>query len=104
MTTDRILIEINCLPSLREALTDWLLERDADAGFTVFDVRGHGANPESLSLAEQVQGSQKRTQFQLESAANEWSSFEQDIRSRFRHADMYIRVLPVVQAVHLSHS
>lgn len=101
MNTERILIEINCLPAMREALADWLLERDS-LGFTVFDVRGHGSNAEALTLGEQVQGSQKRVQFQLERDAGEWPGFAENLRARFGTAEIYVRVSPVLYSLHLS--
>lgn len=57
------LLVLNVAPALEEALVDYLLE-SAQEGFTSFAVRGHGEH-DQLSIAEQVSGRRKRTQFEL---------------------------------------
>lgn len=101
MNTATVLIEINCAPGLQELLSDWLLERDPGQGFTVIEVRGHGTGEAALSLAEQVRGSQRRVQLQMERSADYLASFNDDVRQRFAGMDLYVRVLPVIQSVHL---
>lgn len=57
------LLVLNIAPEMEEAMVDYLLEH-GQAGFTSYQVRGHGEH-RNLSIAEQVTGRRKRVQFEL---------------------------------------
>jgi len=64
-TTEEICILIlNIAPELEEGLVDYLLSIEQIAGFTSYTVFGHGQN-QGLSVAEQVSGRRKRSQYEL---------------------------------------
>lgn len=63
ISTTQALLTLICPPSLERIITDWLLEQEDIAGFTTLHVHGHGSNPETLNLIEQVEGRKKQTMF-----------------------------------------
>lgn len=58
------MLVLNTAPELEEELIDYLLQFEQIAGFTSFIVHGHGEHG-NLSLAEQVAGRRKRSQYEI---------------------------------------
>lgn len=58
------ILVLNTAPELEEDLIDYLLAFEQVQGFTSFQVHGHGEH-QKLSLAEQVTGRRKRSQYEI---------------------------------------
>jgi hypothetical protein len=58
------MLVLNTAPELEENLIDYLLCFEQIEGFTSFQVYGHGEH-HSLSVAEQVAGRRKRSQYEI---------------------------------------
>jgi len=58
------MLVLNTAPELEEDLIDYLLGLEQIEGFTSYQVHGHGEY-QSLSVAEQVTGRRKRSQYEI---------------------------------------
>ena len=58
------MLVLNIAPELEEDLIDYLLGLEEIEGFTSYQVHGHGEY-QSLSVAEQVTGLRKRSQYEI---------------------------------------
>jgi hypothetical protein len=58
------MLVLNTAPELEENLIDYLLSFEQVEGFTSFQVHGHGEH-NGLSVAEQVSGRRKRSQYEI---------------------------------------
>lgn len=58
------MLVLNTAPELEEDLIDYLLGLEQVEGFTSYQVHGHGEY-QSLSVAEQVTGRRKRSQYEI---------------------------------------
>jgi len=83
---------------LEETLVDWLLEQDHVQGFTSMQVYGHGSGVSAMSVAEQVQGRQKRTQFMVHGQLSALERLLQDIRRQYPRAGLHYFLTPVISA------
>ncbi|AFI85512.2 hypothetical protein Q7A_2726 [Methylophaga nitratireducenticrescens] len=64
-TTEEIcILMLNIAPELEEDLVDYLLSIEQIVGFSSYTVYGHGQQ-QGLSVAEQVSGRRKRSQYEL---------------------------------------
>jgi hypothetical protein len=91
------LVVLNVPPKLEDAIVDWLLSRDDGAGFTSFPVAGHSTNHDHMSAAEQVSGSQRRQQFQIQLPANAVDRLVRELRAQFGAAGVHYWVIPVIE-------
>ena len=98
---ERVAIAINVAPAFEERVVDWLLARDAASGFTSYAAFGHGARQNELSLAEQVQGRQRRVEFRIELPSGVLDAFIATLTASFAGTDLYYYVTPVVRSGHL---
>jgi hypothetical protein len=96
-----VLVALNVPPALEERLIDWLLARDADAGFTLYTARGHGAHSGRLSIAEQVRGYQHRSEARMELPEAQLDDVVAELGSVFGGADVFYYVIPVLRSGHL---
>jgi len=64
ITEEICILMLNIAPELEEDMVDYLLSIEQIAGFTSYKVFGHGQN-KGLSVAEQVSGRRKRSQYEL---------------------------------------
>lgn len=105
MTNDvfpSVAVVINVPPAAEERVVDWLLERSPSGGFTTYTVHGHGSSPETLSVAEQVIGRQKRIEFRAELPAHALDDFLAAFTAAFEGSGAYYFVFPVLRSGHLS--
>ena len=58
------ILMLNVAPELEEDLVDYLLSIEQIVGFSSYTVYGHGQQ-QGLSVAEQVSGRRKRSQYEL---------------------------------------
>jgi len=97
---EHVAITLNVAPAFEERVVDWLLARDS-AGFTSYVAFGHGARQDELSLAEQVQGRQRRIEFRIELPSGALEAFVSALTTSFAATDLYYYVSPVLQSGHL---
>jgi len=74
------MITLNVPPAFEDRIVDWLLARDSRSGFTADAAYGHGSRHDNLSIAEQVSGRQRRTEFRVTLAAPLLDAFVGDLR------------------------
>jgi hypothetical protein len=95
------MVTLNVPPALEERIVDWLLARDSSSGFTANAAYGHGSGHDNLSIAEQVSGRQRRTEFRVTLAAPLLDVFVGELTTAFGQADVYYTAVPLVRAGHL---
>lgn len=64
LSKNHTMLVLNTAPELEEDLIDYLLGLEEVEGFTSYQVHGHGEY-HSLSVAEQVTGRRKRSQYEI---------------------------------------
>ncbi len=96
MPAEEILISIVVAPSLEAALVDWLLDHEQVTGFTSLPVNGHGSSIHSMSLAEQVAGSQRKLLFQVHLPATQAHALIEALRSDFANAGIHYWLTPLL--------
>ncbi len=99
---NRVLLTIICPPSLERPITDWLLEQDVISGFTSMQVHGHGSEPNSLSLIEQVEGRKKQFMFQIHISSDFQDIVIKDLKQTFNGAKIHFWIVPLIMAGRLS--
>ena len=92
------LLTIITLPSMQDAMIDWLLEQENLSGFNTAQVYGHGARHTDMSLLEQVTGRQKRTQFTAYADEAVISSVLKKLKLDFAGSGLHYLVTPLVEA------
>ena len=92
------LLTLICPPSLEQTINDWLLEREDISGFTSMTVYGHGSNPQTLSLIEQVEGRKKQIMFQVQLSAERADTVINDLKQDFKGTRIHYWLVPVIQA------
>ncbi len=95
------LITLTVSPAIEETIVDWLLQFEAQAGFTSFPVNGHSSREEGLSLAEQVAGRKKQLRFQMHIPETELAPFIERLRRDFAGAGLHYWVSPVIESGHI---
>ncbi len=99
---DLVAVTFNVAPALEERFIDWLLVREEVAGFTSYTVHGHGSDHDHLTVAEQVSGRRRRTEFRVELARAALDPLLAALSTDFAGVDLYYVVLPVLRSRHLS--
>jgi hypothetical protein len=95
-TSGEVLVVLTAPPEIGELIIDWLLAGDVPLGFTSTIVAGHSTRHDGLSTAEQVRGSQRRQQFQVQMPASETDQFLRRAADAFGAAGIHYWVLPVI--------
>jgi len=94
--TGEVLVVLTAPPEIGELIIDWLLAGDVPLGFTSTTVAGHSTRHDGLSTAEQVRGSQRRQQFQVQMPASAADEFLRRAAEAFGAAGVHYWVLPVI--------
>ncbi len=102
INTTQALLTLICTPSLERTITDWLLEQEDLTGFTSIKINGHGSDPNSLSLIEQVQGSRKQVMFQIQITQERAKKVIIDLKQDLKGAKIHYWLLPILEAGNLS--
>lgn len=84
-------------PSLEEPLVDWLLECEAEYGFSSFPIRGHSSRQEKLTLAEQVSGRKEYVRFEIHLPEEAGPPFIEQLRCDFTGAGIHYWLSPVLE-------
>lgn len=100
MSEDCLLV-LTVTPELEEAIVDWLLSRECPTGFSSAPVNGHSTDQTHLTVAEQVRGSRRQVQFQIQVPRETARSCLQDLRRDFAGAGMHYWLLPLLEGGHL---
>ena len=98
----QVLLSLTCPPSLERTITDWLLEQEDLTGFTSMHANGHGSDPESLNLIEQVQGSKKQIMFQIHMTSERAKKVITDLKQDLKDANIHYWLIPVLESGNLS--
>lgn len=93
-----VAVTLSFTPALEERVIDWLLTRDDVPPFTAYAVHAHGAGHEELSVAEQVNGRQRRIEARVELPAAALDSWLAALVASFGGADIRYAVTPVLRA------
>ena len=96
--TTQALLTLICTPSLERTVTDWLLEQEDFAGFSSMEVNGHGSDPESLNLIEQVRGSRKQIMFQVHMTSKRAEVAINDLKRELKDAKIHYWLVPVIDS------
>ena len=92
---EQALVVLNVAPNIDEAILDWMLAHRDISGFTSQPVFGHSSRHEGLSLAEQVSGRERRTEFQIQMPLSSVDRFLSSARENFGAASVHFWVLPI---------
>ena len=96
------LLTLICPPSLERPITDWLLEQENISDFTSIHVHGHGSEPHTLSLIEQVEGRKKQIMFQIHIASKLENIFIDNLKQSFKGTDIHYWLTPITASGNLS--
>ena len=97
------LLTLICPPSLERPITNWLLEHENISGFTSKQVYGHGSEPHTLNLIEQVEGRKKQIMFQTHLSSEIAEVIINDLKQNFKGTDIHYWLVPVIAAGDLNH-
>ena len=95
-----VLLTLSTRPAQAEAITDWLLEENLP-GFTSWQAWGHSNRNEQLTLAEQIQGKQKRTMIGMHLPEEQAEEMLTKLREQFAHYDVHYWLQPLMDFGHL---
>lgn len=95
---NKTLLTLICTPALERTVTDWLLDQEDLIGFTSMQVNGHGSDPETLNLIEQVQGSKKQIMFQIHMTSQKAEVAINDLKRDLKGAQIHYWLVPVLEA------
>lgn len=98
----QILLTLICPPSLERPVTDWLLEQENISGFTSMQAYGHGSNPSSLTLIEQVEGRKKHIKFEVHISVDFQDVIIKDLEENFKGTKIHFWIVPLIMAGRLS--
>ncbi len=93
---EQALVVLNITPNIEEEILDWMLAHRNVSGFSSQPVFGHSSRHERLSLAEQVTGRERRTEFQIQMPTASVDAFLATAREQFKTANVHYWVIPVV--------
>ena len=99
---NRVLLTLISPPSLERPITDWLLEQDVISGFTSSQAYGHGSEPDSLTLIEQVEGRKKQFMFQIHIPSDFQDVVIEDLKQNFKETKKHFLVVPLVTSGRLT--
>lgn len=97
MSNVEYLVTINVPISLEEAMVDCLLAFENAQGFSSYPVYAHDNLHETLSLAEQVSGRQKKIGFQLYIEHSALSKLLEHLKAEFSGAGLRYWVMPIIE-------
>ena len=95
---EECLLVLVVTPTIRNAVIDWLLEREDITGFTSMPVEGHGVSVHSMTLAEQVAGSQKQVMFLMHLPETVARNLLAAAQEQFGGSGMHYWLSPVLMA------
>lgn len=91
-----VLLTLSTRPAQAEAITDWLLEENLP-GFSSWLAWGHSNRNDQLTLAEQIQGKQKRMMIGLHLPQDQAQQMLQKLRANFAHYDVHYWLQPLLE-------
>lgn len=101
--TTKCLLRLTVPPSLEALVTDLMLERYPDRGFTTHKASGHGVSEAAMSTAERIAGYVKRVLVDIhcpdEAAARDVLSA---VSETFPGADVHYSLTPILDEGHLT--
>lgn len=97
MSHEGFLLTVSVPPSLEEALVDCLLSLDWAQGFSSFPTNVHGQGSQSLSLAEQVAGHQRKIRFQMYVEKPHISALLTKLKADFAGSGLHYWLVPAIE-------
>ncbi len=97
------LLTLICSPSLERPISNWLLEHENISGFTTRQAYGHGSDPNTLNIIEQVEGRKKQIVFEIHVTAEIAEAVINDLKKDFKGTDIHYWLVPVIAAGQLDH-
>lgn len=88
------LLTLICQPSLERPITDWLLEKEGLPGFTSMNVYGHGSEPHSMNLIEQVEGRKRQIMIHIHMPFEKAEIVINDLKQDFKGAKVHYWLIP----------
>ncbi len=102
MTAQETLLSIIVSPAIEDGLIDWLLAAEDVTGFTRFPVSGHGSSAHSsMSPAEQVAGSRRKTLFQTHLPQPQALRLIKKLEQDFGNCGVHYWLTPLLAGGHL---
>lgn len=98
----QLLLTIICPPSLERPITDWLMEQAVVSGFTSMQAYGHGSDPSTFNLIEQVEGRKKQIMFQMHLDSEIVDTMINELKQKFHGTDIHYWSTPIINAGNLS--
>jgi hypothetical protein len=95
--SESFLLTLIVPPSLEEPLVDWLLQFEAEYGFSSFPVNGHSSRHQGLSLAEQVSGRKRQVRFEIHLPEAELAALIERLGQDFAGAGLHYWAVPAQQ-------
>jgi hypothetical protein len=92
------LLTIISSTSLERPLIDWFLQKEEALGFTSVSTYGHGSEPDSLTLIEQVEGRKKQIMLQIQMPLAKANIIIHDLKIDFNKAEIHYWLVPIIQA------
>jgi len=96
------LLTLICPPSLERPVSNWLLEHENVSGFTSTQAYGHGSDPDTLNLIEQVEGRKKQILFQMHLTLEMVNIVINDLKQDFKGTDIHYWSTPIITTGNLS--
>lgn len=94
--SDQVLLTLFVPPQLADPCIELLLEHPPTPPFHSVPGRGHGDDPATLSLPEQVAGSRREVRIEVRIPGAEQDGLLQALRDRFPTPDVRWRVTPIL--------
>ncbi|MBL1141384.1 MAG: DUF3240 domain-containing protein [Proteobacteria bacterium] len=67
----------------------WLLEHKSSSGFTIIQSYGHGSDPTTFTIIEQVEGRKEQVIFQIHIASNQENDFIKNLKESFKGTNIH---------------
>lgn len=99
-----VAVTLSVPPAFEERVFGWLLARDDTGTFTSRAVHCYGADSRTLSVAEQVSGRQRRTEIEIQMAADVVDRWLEDFAETFAAMPARYCVTPVLRSGRLPSS
>lgn len=92
------LLTLVCPSSLERPITNWLFEQEMISGFTSTPAYGHGSDPATLSLAEQIEGRKKQFMFQILLSSEISEEVIALLKQEFKETDIHYWSSPITKS------
>jgi hypothetical protein len=96
MSSDYCLLQLFVLPTLEDAVIDWLLQHRPDLAFTSAGVAAHTGQAEGLSMMEQVSGRKRQRCFSVMVPAPQSPALVEQLQTAFARSGIRYQIIPLI--------